>query len=119
MPDLVSYGVRWAAFCTLVQIVASGVDVAARSVGDLHDRADSGSELGRALRGRRRDLQLTQQDVADLAEVSVRFLHELERGKPGVRLDKLLAVLRALGLHLELAPGIDPAPAASRTGARR
>ena len=86
---------------------------------DLHDRADAeGSQLGQALRDRRRALQLTQQDVADLADVSVRFLHEVERGKPGVRLDKLRAVLRALGLHLELAPGIQPAPA-SRTGGRR
>ncbi|GAC1441322.1 MAG: hypothetical protein NVSMB55_08780 [Mycobacteriales bacterium] len=81
--------------------------MAYESGADLHDRADEGSELGQALRDRRRDLRLTQQDVADLAEVSVRFLHELERGKPGVRFDKLLAVLRALGLHLQLAPGVD------------
>jgi HTH-type transcriptional regulator / antitoxin HipB len=84
--------------------------VAPRSRRDLHDRADAGvgRGLGQALRDRRRVLQLTQEDVADLAEVSVRFLHEVERGKPGIRLDKLVAVLRALGLHLELAPGVDP-----------
>lgn len=85
---------------------------------DMHDRADAGwPQLAAALRDRRRALRLTQQDVADLADVSVRFLHEVERGKPGVRLDKLLAVLRALGLHLELAPGVEPAPA--RTGSHR
>jgi len=92
--------------------------VAAHSERHLHDPADS-SQLGQALRARRRDLQLTQQDVADLAEVSVRFLHELERGKPGVRLDKLLAVLRALGMHLQLAPGVDPPIDVARIGARR
>jgi HTH-type transcriptional regulator/antitoxin HipB len=64
-------------------------------------------------------LQLTQQDMADLADVSVRFVHEVERGKPGVRLDKLRAVLRALGLHLELAPGIEPAPTAAQPGRPR
>ena len=77
---------------------------------DMHDRADNwvGRPLGQAVRERRRDLRLTQEDVADLAAVSVRFLHELERGKPGIRLDKLVAVLTAIGLHLELAPGVEP-----------
>ena len=65
----------------------------------------SAAGLGRALRARRRALALSQQNLADLANVSLRFLHEAEHGKPTVRLDKLLAVLHALGVHLELAPG--------------
>lgn len=93
--------------------------VVEKSGHDLHDRTGAGSELGQALRARRRDLRLTQQEVADLAEVSVRFLHELERGKPGVRLDKLLAVLRALGLHLQLAPGVHPPMDVPRQGDAR
>ncbi|MCC6212815.1 MAG: nucleotidyltransferase domain-containing protein [Burkholderiales bacterium] len=42
--------------------------------------------------------------------VSVRFLHELERGKASVRLDKLVQVLEGLGLALKLAPrqAVDP-----------
>lgn len=68
-------------------------------------REDGGSSLPQSIRHRRRALQLSQQDVADLAGVGLRFLHDLERGKESVQLDKLLAVLDALGLHLALAPG--------------
>jgi len=96
-----------------------GGRVVAKPARDLHGRADAGLQLGQALRVRRRDLELTQQDVADLAEVSVRFLHELEGGKAEVRLDKLVAVLRALGLHLQLAPGVDPPIEVPRVRARR
>ena len=107
-------------FCAFVQIMSRGGRMAGRAGNDVHDRTDvRWPALGEALRERRRELQLTQQDVADLAEVSVRFLHELERGKPGVRLAKLLAVLRALGLHLELAPGVECGIAGSRLGPSR
>lgn len=60
-----------------------------------------------AVRSRRRALGLRQDELADLAEVSERFVHALESGKGTVRLDKLLAVLAALGLHLELHRGGD------------
>lgn len=70
---------------------------------DMHDRADVVA-LGRQLRDRRRALGLTQEELADLAEVSLRFVHQVEHGKPGSRLDKVLAVVRVLGLRLELLP---------------
>lgn len=57
---------------------------------------------------RRRELGLRQADLAQLAEVSERFLRELESGKPTVRLDKLRAVLDVLGLELVLAPRKTP-----------
>lgn len=40
-----------------------------------------------------------------LAGVSARFVHTLEQSKPTVQLDKVLAVLRQLGLDLVLQPG--------------
>lgn len=52
------------------------------------------------VRARRKDLGLTQEELAELAEVSARFVMELEQGKPTVRLDKLTAVLDAMGLTL-------------------
>lgn len=61
--------------------------------------------LGSALRARRQELTLTQAQLADLAGVGVAFLYELERDKPTVRLDKVLAVLDVLGLELHLRPG--------------
>jgi len=57
------------------------------------------------MRARRRALALTQTQLADLAGVGLAFLYELERGKPTVRLDKVLAVLAVLGLELHLRPG--------------
>lgn len=57
-------------------------------------------DIGDAVRTRRRALGLNQQDLADLAEVSRKFIYSLEDGKPGVRLDKVQAVLNVLGLQL-------------------
>lgn len=61
--------------------------------------------LATALRARRRRLGLRQDDVADLAGVSERFVYALEHGKQSAQLDKVVAVLYALGLHLELRRG--------------
>lgn len=58
-----------------------------------------------ALRARRKDLGLTQQEIAELAGVATRTVHAVEAGKPTVRLDALLAVLSALGLQLRLERG--------------
>lgn len=60
--------------------------------------------LGRALRERRRRDGLTLAEAAGLTNVGIRFLSELENGKPTVRLDKVLRVVAALGLQLQLAP---------------
>lgn len=56
--------------------------------------------LAADVRRRRRALGLRQQDLADLAGTSVRFVGSVEMGKQTVRLDKLIAVLEALGLEL-------------------
>ncbi len=58
------------------------------------------SDLALDVRARRKDLGLTQEEVAELAEVSARFVMELEQGKPTIRLDKLTAVLDSIGLTL-------------------
>lgn len=59
-------------------------------------------DLGRQIMTRRKSLRLTQDDLADLARCSPRFVRALEAGKPGVRLDKVRDVLAALGLELHL-----------------
>ena len=63
---------------------------------------EANKSLGRAIRVRRKALGLSQAQACDLAGVGSAFLHELEHGKPTVRLDKVLAVLQVLGLGLEL-----------------
>lgn len=56
--------------------------------------------LGAEVRERRTHLRLTQDDLADLAGCSPRFVRSLESGKASVRVDKLVDVLDALGLEL-------------------
>jgi HTH-type transcriptional regulator/antitoxin HipB len=47
-------------------------------------------------------LKLTQQELADLAEVSSHFVLDVEGGKESIRLDILMKILKVLGLDLEL-----------------
>lgn len=53
--------------------------------------------LGDALRSARKRLGLTQPQLALAAGVGVRFIVDLEGGKPTVRLDSVLRVIEALG----------------------
>lgn len=65
---------------------------------------DDSIALGRQIRDRRRSLHLTQDDLAELAGASPRFVRALEGGKPGVQMNKVLDVLDVLGLEIELTP---------------
>lgn len=75
------------------------------SAGLMRSSADRPPAWAAAVRARRRALHLTQQDLADLADVGVRLVHEVEHGTTSVQLANLLQLLNALGLHLELARG--------------
>jgi HTH-type transcriptional regulator/antitoxin HipB len=63
-------------------------------------------ELGGEIRRWRKHLRLTQRKLADLAQCGPDFLYDLERGKPSVRLDKLVSVLDVLGLRLKVEPRV-------------
>lgn len=76
-----------------------------RSRTDLHERSDAHGQLAAAVYGRRERLGLRQEELADLAGCSARFVLAVETGKPTVRLDKVVDVLNALGLHLEVLNG--------------
>ena len=58
--------------------------------------------LARQLKARRKHLQITQTELADLAGVSLTFVVQLEKGKQTVALNKMLAVVAALGLATKL-----------------
>jgi y4mF family transcriptional regulator len=62
----------------------------------------SPADLGKAIRDQRKAGGLTLAETAGLTNVGIRFLSELENGKPTVRLDKVLRVLSALGLQLNV-----------------
>ncbi len=72
----------------------------------LHERAVQYGWLAAVVHGRRERLGLRQVELAELAGCSARFILALETGKPTARLDKVLDVLSALGLHLELLNGV-------------
>lgn len=58
--------------------------------------------LGRIIRDERKELGLRQDQLAAASGVGLRFIVELERGKPTVQLEKVLAVLQTLGLTIQI-----------------
>lgn len=62
----------------------------------------SPQQLGQALRAARQQLGLTQPQLALGAGVGVRFIVDLEAGKPTVRLENVLRVVDALGAEIRL-----------------
>ncbi len=65
---------------------------------------DSAADFGAVLRRRRKDLGHTLAEAAALSRVGIRFLSELERGKPTAEIGRALKVARRLGLQLRLEP---------------
>lgn len=62
--------------------------------------ARSSADLGAIIRARRKQLALTQLDLAGLANSGNRFIVEVENGKPTVQLQKVLDLMQLLGLEL-------------------
>lgn len=65
-------------------------------------RIDTPDSLGQAVRSARKQLSLTQPQLALAAGVGVRFIVDLEAGKPTLRLENILRVLHALGGELRV-----------------
>jgi y4mF family transcriptional regulator len=62
----------------------------------------SPQQLGDALRVARKQIGLTQPQLALAAGVGVRFIVDLEAGKPTLRLENVLRVIDALGGEIQL-----------------
>jgi HTH-type transcriptional regulator/antitoxin HipB len=62
------------------------------------------ADMGKAIREKRVAAGLTLQEAAPLCNVGIRFLSELERGKPGSGFGNVLHVAQVLGLQLLLVP---------------
>ena len=58
--------------------------------------------LGEAIRAARKRLKVTQKDLALASGTGLRFIIELEQGKPTCHLGKTLGILQSLGLRLKV-----------------
>jgi HTH-type transcriptional regulator / antitoxin HipB len=59
-------------------------------------------DLARIVRERRRELGLSQEDLAGVIGVHRMFVSQLESGKRSMRLESVLRLVQALGLDIEL-----------------
>ena len=58
-------------------------------------------DLGSLIKEKRKMLGLSQKEAAAIIGVGVRFLSELENGKPTLEIDKALSVAKFFGIDLE------------------
>jgi HTH-type transcriptional regulator / antitoxin HipB len=61
-------------------------------------------KLSRQMREARKAADLSQDDLAALAETSRRPIYMLESGKGSIRVETLIQILDALGLEIEVRP---------------
>ena len=58
-------------------------------------------DIGLLVKEKRKKINMTQKEAASIAGVGVRFLSELENGKPTLEIDKVLNVARIFGIDIE------------------
>lgn len=60
--------------------------------------------LSEFLKQRRREHNLTQEDLAAKAGVGLRLVREIEQGKTSMRMDKVNQILELFGANLKVTP---------------
>jgi HTH-type transcriptional regulator/antitoxin HipB len=61
-------------------------------------------QIGEIVRNARKTMEVTQKDLAMTSGTGLRFIIELEQGKPTCQLEKTLTVLNTLGIRMEISP---------------
>lgn len=64
----------------------------------------STEDIGKIIRETRKELGVTQKDLALTSGTGLRFIIELEKGKPTCQIGKVLTVLQTLGIKFTLTP---------------
>jgi HTH-type transcriptional regulator/antitoxin HipB len=59
-------------------------------------------KIGEAVKSTRKKLGVTQRDLALTSGTGLRFIIDLEKGKPTCQVGKVLTVLNTLGIVMEL-----------------
>lgn len=60
--------------------------------------------IGELVKSTRKSMGVTQKDLAMTSGTGLRFIIEMEQGKPTCQLGKTLTVLQTLGIKIELVP---------------
>lgn len=61
-------------------------------------------QIGELVKKTRKSMGVTQKRLALTSGTGLRFIIELERGKPTCQLEKALTVLHTLGIKMEITP---------------
>lgn len=64
----------------------------------------SPEDIGKIIKDTRKTQGLTQVQLARLCGVGIRFVGDLENGKPTCQLDKTLIILKGLGIKIDMIP---------------
>lgn len=81
--------------------------ILSRSVNIMARRNLTTAEIGDIVRATRKAAGLRQDELAGAAGVGLRFIVDLEAGKPTAQIGKTLQVLAALGCSLDITPPPD------------
>ncbi len=65
------------------------------------------ADIGDIVRATRKDTGLRQHELAGAAGVGLRFIVDLEAGKPTAQIGKVLQVLAALGCSVDIVPPLE------------
>ena len=63
---------------------------------------NSMAEIAEMVRNERKRQGATQVELSQMANVGVRFLRDVEDGKPSVHFDKLMRILTVLGISMDI-----------------
>ncbi len=63
-------------------------------------------QIGKLVKQARKSMGVTQKDLAMTSGTGLRFIIELEQGKPTCQLGKALTVLQTVGITINLAPPV-------------
>lgn len=65
-------------------------------------------QVGKIIRRTRKEMGVTQADLALTSGTGLRFIGELENGKATCQIGKVLSVMQTLGIRLEVIPPHSP-----------
>jgi y4mF family transcriptional regulator len=88
--------------------ILRGIMIFSRSGNIMTRRNLTTAEIGDIVRTTRKAAGLRQDELAGAAGVGLRFIVDLEAGKPTAQVGKTLQVLAALGCSLDIMPPPEP-----------